>query len=283
MCIKITLEHFKDTAVNVKPSQTLDTIANDMKKLYKCFNDDNSDRRYPCKAPPQKNYYQERVRIGNRVLSKEMIARKEFMMYANKLSVQNKDTIVKSFKGYIRKECIDIYVTMIWDLMLRAPEYQELYMYFISSILDEPLLSSKLKTIYLTYINDRFWYPPKTVDLNEDYDEFCDFVKWKKSAISAIKAWCLIVNKNLLVKNSLNDITEHLITDLEKELSSVIEGELIGNRIIDTLLEQLLTLLKIENVKNENVATFLKECLSKRESFKSSTKFKLFDIEKVLQ
>lgn len=283
MCILIPLEQFCKIATNVSSSSTLDKIAIEMKNTYRCFGDDIDNRRYPSKAPPQKIYHhQERVRIGNRVLSKEMIARKEFMMYANKLSIHNKETIVKAFKSYIRKECVDIYVNLTWDLMLRAPEYQELYLYFISSVIEEPLLSAKLNCIYKMYVSDRLWYPPKSIDITEeDYDEFCDFVKWKKSALASINAWNLIVSKKLVSSKVLIEITEYLIDDLDCELST--NESIIGNRILETLLEELLTIIKLQKMKDTlspQIATFLKTSLKLVDKLKPATKFKLLDIEK---
>lgn len=251
--------------VSVIPDH-LRRIAEEMKRTYRCFSDEGHEKRF---YPRQQvvRHVEARSRIGSRVLSKEAISKKEFMVHANKMTHKNKDSIIQAFKPHIRKECIDIYMAVVWDLIQRAPEYQDIYADFIASICADTgdVLHEKFTKIFDNYVASRNWYPSAQM-VTEDYDEFCEFVKWKKRAVAAVQAFKLFVARKWLSEEKLVALTDDLVSELNGLLA-----QSTGCSIADALLEQLAYL----PIKNETV---IKTLSDKSTSLRPSTKFKILDL-----
>jgi len=293
--MSIAVSYFKGLRVNATKHAVIDAKAQEMRQQYMCFTaGEENDRRYQSKVASghhQRNsgaqrHASERTKIGNRVFSKEVIARKEFLMYANKLSPQNKSQIIKTFKLHVRQECLDIYVALSWDLMLRAADYQEMYTEFVAITADNATISEKFKGVYEQYINDRYWYPKKELTIHdsvtEDYDEFCDFVKWKKRAAAAVKAITVMVKCGWIPSSCIPNVISLIIEDVKNEIESQSSHNAqIGTRTLDALLEQLFILGNLSE-KNEyliaNVATIVEDI----DKFRPATKFKILDLKEAL-
>jgi hypothetical protein len=269
----IPVEHF----LNVRKvlggsSGSLHELALQMKRTYKCFNDEGHDKRYSARPTLQREHVkhsESRTRIGNKILSKEAISKKEFLLHANKLTPKNKDAIIKSFKPHIRRECGDIYIHEAWDLIQRAPEYQEVYVGFVATIFeDHRVLSEKIAGIYSSYMDKKAWYPVTTSD---DYDEFCDFVKWKKRAIAAVQGFKMFCKSGFLDESCLIDLSEELATTIDEQLATC-----NGSPAVDALLEQIGHL----PIKNDTIVERWRANLS---TYRPSTKFKILDILNGLQ
>ena len=247
--------------------------AQSMMKTHKCFTEgDNSYRPQSKKFATQKasRPVETRAKVGGRVLSKEAIARKEFLMYANKLTNQNKQTIIKSFKSVIRKECVDIYMDIFFDIILRTEEYQDAYIEFALTIFDDTQdMSDRVEAFFECYNTELRWYPksvmPDTIKQQDDYDDFCESQKHRKRAIAAIEAFYCCYKRGLLRLEHLERMKNSIFSRLQDVLDT------LDFTAADFLLDQLLK-FKLCGL-NCDFARY-KDCLH---TFRPSTRFKILD------
>lgn len=262
----IPLEHFMSLRQACKDGGSLSQLASDMLLQYKCFTETDNMRPHTSKkfssSRPPRAPCDTRCRIGGRVLSKEAIARKEVLMYANKLAGANKKQLIQGFKPLLRRECIDIYTAIMWDLFLRAPEYKEIYADFLFEAIfesDNNVACMKLDKIMTNYINDKAWYPSEGQD--EDYSDFCDSVKWRKRAVAAVEAFIVFASRKWLSQESVDTLKASIAQDLENVLQNS-----TGCKISDALLDQLAKFDYVD-LSMYNI-----------EKLRPATKFKILDI-----
>jgi len=140
----------------------------------------------------------ERVKIGGKAATTEEKLRKEFFSLMNKLTEGNKEQILKNvLANHVSQdpthEHITVYVNIIWDMMLRNRDIQNLYietlLKFVGNESIREYTYEECQRVYNEYIETHKWLPPEAIiDSGEvsEYDEFCDFMKWKKRALAAI-------------------------------------------------------------------------------------------------
>jgi len=215
--------------------------------------------------------------------------------YLNKLTGKNKEVICEKIKAIIDnnqkdllKDSSDLLAThsdlanatdlseiflIIWSYIKVTDSidgdnniYIKLLEYF-----DRRFLTNMINKLWSSYINNKEWIPPKYIFdnnlllLNNEYELYCDYIKWKKGVHNLNIIW--IKYKPTEVPQLLNNIYEYLT------------GECIGNPlihkyIIDIFLEQIFKILNkytdksmVDKIKLLNV-----------KSFDSSTKFLIYNI-----
>ena len=115
------------------------------------------------------------------------------------------------------------------------------------------------------------WIPPKYIFdnnlllLNNEYELYCDYIKWKKGIHNINIIW--IKYKKSEVSLLLNQIYDYMITEC-------IGNPNIHKYIIDIFMEQIFKILK--NYKEKSIVEKIK--LLDIKSFDSSTKFLIYNI-----
>jgi hypothetical protein len=129
--------------------------------------------------------------------------KREFVSLMNKLVHANKVKLVHKLESIMVKDNNAIYVPIIWDMMLRCADLQTVYIDVVHILRDHSEASvSEFDAIWHDYINMRKWIPEKDIIIeNENYDEFCEFVKWKKRAVATIHAIVLMSQKGIITSD----------------------------------------------------------------------------------
>lgn len=195
----------------------MSAIALGLVKQYSCFREDTK------KCPPRNlrhnDGHVEKPRIGNRELSREAIARKDFLALINKLSLQNAQAIITQCQSSLRPEFLGMYVDMLWDAMLRSPDFQGLYIDMLVAIDKSHSVFGDVQRIWDTYLQQQAWVSASmAADSTSDYDDFCDHVKAKKRAIASVRAWIHLTHRTMcksdVAATLLAKLIEHGPTDI---------------------------------------------------------------------
>jgi len=259
----IPLEVFVRLRAETEELASLRNKAEEMIAMYKCFNLEHQ-RNFVKKPTLLVKSNTVIPQIKKQILSKEVIARKEFLMFANKLSKTNKHVMIEGMRKIKRSECVDIYFDVFFDLMLRSDEYQDLYIEFIKESLTLPdnIFKDKIKNYFNNYLDRRKWYPSDT-QVQEDYDSFCDFQKLRKQSINAIMSFDKYVKYNFISTQDVCALTSAMVSDTINELT--VQNYKIADYLLDILL-------KFDTV-NVDITP-----IGKFDILKPSTKFKIEDL-----
>jgi hypothetical protein len=194
--------------------------------------------------------------------------------FLNKLTAKNKGIIYEKIKGIIDTNNTEELFLIIWSYIKVTESgtcgsdnlYIKLLDYF-----DIAFLQVMLDKLWNNYIQQKEWIPPKYIFdnnlllLNNEYELYCDYVKWKKGIHNINIIW--VKYKRQEIPRLLNDIYDYLT------------GECVGNPdihkyIIDIFMEQILKILNlypypsiVEKIKSLDI-----------KSFDSSTKFLIYTI-----
>jgi hypothetical protein len=227
----------------------------------------------------------ERVKIGNTGDSSALIKR-EFFSLMNKLTSLNKSKLIQSLSKTMSVEHIDIYVPIIWDMMLRSVDQQPLYIEVINLIRtneSSPDPICNFEDIWKEYILNKKWLPEETLVISDEYDEFCDFMKWKKRAVATVHAFFILASESIISANVLQELSHHLIDDLNKHLSD----SNVNTQVTNAVLEQIGALVEhigISKTKNKDKkhANMIRTCLNNHvknaQTFAPMIRFKIMDI-----
>lgn len=254
---------------------------------YKCFTSEMKEKIFTnYNKSKNNNTYNERpekLKIGGRDLSKETLIKKDFMSLLNRLSDQNKKQIINQFKTNIVVDFYKLYIRMTWAMILKFPEFQKLYLQLIG-VLHEVMENKNLFIeewilIISEYDTKKNWIPVDTILDDSDYDEFCDFQKWKKQAISATKCFKLLSNNNWISQKIVTNIAEKILEDCNNYFQ---KNNGIGCKIVDSILDQLIEICDI--IDDKIIVDFINNWLNDNNiNLRSSTKFKLLDIKEKVE
>ena len=248
---------------------------------YKCFSDKEKTFIFKPKYVQPSAERPEKIRIGVRDLSREHLAKKEFMSLLNKLSDQNKKQIYATFKTSIRIDFYKLYINMTWAMILKFPEFQKLYINLITILYENMENKKSFIDEWLFIINDyevtKKWIPADNILDDKDYDEFCDFQKWKKQSSSATNCLKILSENAWIYPNTIKNIYEKMIADCDNyfELSNG-----VGCKIVDAILDQINEICDIINDKL--IIDFINKWLS-GDVIRASSKFKLLDMKEKLE
>ena len=197
--------------------------------------------------------------------------------YLNKLTSKNKDTIYDKIKVIIAGATGEAGLTeiflIIWSYIKATDSidgenniYIKLLEYF-----DRAFLSVNIDRLCSSYLNNKEWIPPKFIFennlllLNNEYELYCDYIKWKKGIHNLNIIW--IKYKPAEIPVLLEDIYAYLT-------ENCIGNPSIHKYIIDIFIEQILKILNNYTYK----PLVEKMRLLDVKSFDSSTRFLIYNI-----
>lgn len=185
----------------------------------------------------------------------------------NKITTKNKNIIYDNIKEIIDSNNNDEIFEIIWEYLTLNENslYTNILTFFDKSILDKNIDNKWNK-----YIELKEWDPPNTIYannillLNDEYDLYCDYIKWKKKINNV---------NNLWIKFKLEDI-DTLLKVLFDHTINILNDNKEYKHIIDIFLEQLFKILSI--TKTVEIIDKIKDIdISK---FNNSTKFLIYNI-----
>jgi hypothetical protein len=185
----------------------------------------------------------------------------------NKITTKNKNTIYESIKEIIATNDKNSVFEIIWEYI----KLNENSLYTnILTFFDENMLQDNIDAKWKNYIELREWDPPKTIYdndillLNDEYDLYCDYVKWKKNINNLNKIW---------IKFKLSEI-HFLLEVLFEHTIDILKEKKVYKHILDIFLEQLFKILSV--TKTPEIINKIKEI--DITNFNNSTKFLIYNI-----
>jgi hypothetical protein len=289
---------FREICKNIPESIKLK--ADTLQKSFTCFQENQDTRQHiskndskwtrnnaqqrPSQPRSQLSTRTEKPFIGvSREISKEERIKRDFMGFINKLSEGNRKNISLYFENNLQISYIEIYVRLLWEAMLRSEDFQNLYIECLEEISkkceNQDEINTKLTDIWIIYVNDKKWLPIESLINEQDYDDFCDFVKWKKTSITYIQGFSKCIVKSWLTDTLYDDLLRELIDSIHIFFINSPEG----CKVIDALLDQLLIVLEHTNkLQDEPVHIFIFSLEDNVPTFRPSTRFKIYDIKEFL-
>lgn len=282
--IKIPLNIFKCQYINYVENNEEENYNNIKKKAaelvdnYICFTHSYDAKRLSEKKKKVADMKKQRTRQRPHILlfdfTDESKCKKEFTSYLNKLTDINKDVIytkIKSFIHHLEHDFILILLDILWNFIKISSN--NIYI-DILYLFDPVIINNFINNKWNNYLENKEWLPPEFILNNlsilkdDNYDDFCKYIKWKKNNISITRTLCYIFKKenkidliNLLINNIIVSIELYLLLENRKN-------------IIDLLLDQLNILLI--HFPNQSIINKINNWdLNK---YEKSSKFKIMNI-----
>lgn len=263
-------------------SSVFDAKAQTLQTTYKCFFLKDSGRekerdpkwfRKPSNPPPS----EEKRPVKFLPTTEEGLARKEFMPLMNKLSLKNKLAILEQIRKIFKPSCVQTYVDIIWSIALECPTYQALYIEALDVICicsgDPRRVREHVCEKLSLFIDSDGYMPPDAQD-NEDYDEFCDYVKWKKKALATISLLMFLEKKGLV------EGAKVLVCKLTQAANIVLEQGVYEKA--DTLMDMLLSIYS-NNILQDEITAFAQAWLPRTQQMRPSTRFKFYTFSESME
>ena len=272
--IKISIEQFKDTYNSIDIPQNILDKAIEIKNTYSCFNSYYDPKMiwakkiYNNKEKYNKPKIKSRFHIIIPDFTKKSELKRCLIGNLNKLSVKNKDSIYEKIKEIIGlNDNIDDVFMIIWNYIKTSDN--DIYANLLS-LFDKEYLKTMIDKLWNNYINDKEWNPPRYIYennlliLNDEYDLYCEYTKWKRGINNIYKIWIKYKSEEFIIL--LDNIADYII--------SIKDNNEIYKYILDILLEQLCKILSI--VKYNSIIDKIKTINIK--NLDNSTKFFIYNI-----
>lgn len=270
--IKIDISYFQDRYNQIEElPENIKNKAVELNDTYNCFKSYYDPKMIWVK----KNYNKKEkpVTSKNRFhiiipdFTDNSMLKRKLVGLLNKITTKNKNTLYESIKELINANDKNSVFEIIWEYI----KLNENCLYTnILTFFDENILRNNIDAKWKNYIELREWNPPKTIYdndillLNDEYDLYCDYIKWKKNINNLNKLWLKFKLDEIHVL--LEVLFEHTI-DILKENKEY-------KHILDIFLEQLFNILSV--TKTPEIINKIKDIdISK---FNSSTKFIIYNI-----
>ena len=275
--IKINLDIFNTSLKSHNQEIPLYLInkSNDLQSNYNCFAS-NYDARSLWEK--KKIIAMKKTKVRNRPhlisfdFTDETKCKKEFTSYLNKLTDLNKEIIytkIKSFILNINEDISKLLFDILWNFIKLSSNNIYIEILYIFNI---DYVNNYINFIWNKYNDNNEWLPSNEI-LNNDklfdqdnYDSYCDYIKWKKSNLSICRAWCYIFKKENKMEN-IDTINNNILYYIDNNING-------KHYIIDLLLDQVNILLDarpnniiLNKIINWDIA-----------NFENSTKFKIYNI-----
>lgn len=198
------------------------------------------------------------------------INKRQLMGLLNKLTENNKSTIYIKIQTILEKNNNEEFFLLVWSYI--KTNDNDLYMNILH-LFDNAFLKESIDKLWEAYIQDKGWLPPDYVFennlllLNDDYEMYCDYVKWKQEIHNLNSIW---VKLGKDINCLLHNIYEYFTMYIEKRT----EHTHVYRYIIDVFLEQMQRLLK--HVANTEIINKIRQL--NIQDFESSSKFLIYDI-----
>lgn len=175
--------------------------------------------------------------------------------------------------------------------MVRQSEYQDLHIQVIHHLEQLTPVEKKVQieafwsNLYSDFLDKQPWIPSDELldSTTVEYDEFCDYIKWKKRTIAGLQAFVRLMMSQVIPLNYEKHF-QSIITSIESACESA------NSKLLDCLFEFLLQMYVVipSNtfipVIDEMLLRYLKGWVRfvQEKSMPSSTKFKLMDLEEAI-
>lgn len=193
--------------------------------------------------------------------------------HLNKLTMKNRDVIYEKIKAIIDMNNTEELFLIICSYIKVTDDVSDGNLYIrLLDYFDSTFLNDMMNTLWDNYITKKEWIPPKYIFdnnlllLNNEYELYCDYVKWKKGVHNTNIIW--LKYKPQEIQRLLNDIYDYLVEEC-------IGNPRIHKYIIDIFFEQILKILKSSHT-DKSIVEKIKSLDIK--SFDSSTKFLIYAI-----
>ena len=248
-----------------------------LKHQYKCFQKeskeskrDTNNSRWASKSvstTPQRPAI-----LARQALTPEAATRKAFLSLMNKLADKNKEAIFAQVAKL--QPFIAIQTDIVWNICLESPSYQNLYMELLDILISKvdngrELVSNTLKDKLSQYLQTTSYLPPETVDCTE-YDDFCDYVKWKKKSLATITLLITLESKGLLV--AMEQLTAKFVESCDNLL--VLKNYDKADIVLDQLYQIYIN--KTTATVVDTITPLIQKWLPTTDAMKPSTRFKFY-------
>jgi hypothetical protein len=275
--IKISIEQFRDIYNSIDIPRNILDKAVDIKNTYSCFNSYYDPKMIWAKKiyNNKEKYNKPKVKSRFHIIIPDFTKKSELKRCLignlNKLSIKNRDSIYDKIKEIIAindsNDNKDNIFMIIWNYIKTSDD--ELYSNILT-LFNKEYVYTMLDKLWNNYINNKEWDPPRYVYennllvLNDEYDMYCEYTKWKRGINNINKIWIIYKREELLIL--LNNIADYVV--------SIVYNTEIYKYIIDILLEQLYKILAI--AKYNNIIDKIKNINIK--NLDNSTKFFIYNI-----
>jgi hypothetical protein len=278
--IKIHLSIFINRYNNIKAPDNIINKAEQLRKTCNCFNSI-----YDPKMIWEKKLFNKKDKVvlnGANINNKGKVhiiipdfsdnsnTKRTLVGYLNKLTVKNKDLIYEKIKELIVNNSHEEVFLIIWSY-IKCSTSDNIFIYIkLFDYFDNLFLDNIIDKLWKNYLNNKEWIPPKYIYdnnlllLNNEYELYCDYIKWKRGIHNLNVMW--IKYKSDDISLLLNDIFDYMI--------ECISNSNIHKYIIDIFMEQILKILN--NHKDSSIINKIK--LLDIKNFDSSTKFLIYNI-----
>jgi hypothetical protein len=208
-------------------------------------------------------------------LNDEMKYKKEFTSYLNKLTDINKTVIYNKIKEFIRT-INETKINALFDILINFIKISSNNIYIdVLYLFPDNYIDYHINNYCFSYINNKEWFVSedflinnKILYNNDNYDNYCKFVKYKKQTLSILKA-LLNINKKL----NRPDFSISLNIDILKMIDIYIDNNNYKH-IVEFLLDEISIIY--ENNKDSKIIDNLNKY--NLNNLDNSTKFKIMKI-----
>lgn len=215
-----------------------------------------------------------RILLNN--LNNETKNKKEFIAYLNKLTDVNKEIIYNKITIFIKDLSTDI-LNSLFDVLINFIKVSSNNIYIdVLYLFKKDFIKTNIYNYCNNFIANKSWLSPeiiidyKTLYNNDNYDQYCSYIKIKKHSLSIIKA-LIIILKKLNNYDYIQQLLENIFADIEKYISN---NDNNFKHIIELLLDELTIIL--DYVPNKEITEKIKNI--DLNQFEYSTKFKIMKI-----
>jgi hypothetical protein len=272
--VKINFLDFQDkyNKISCIPQDILLKVSQ-LKEKYTCFSSFYDPKMilakkvYTKKEKDGDNNNKKRFHIIIPNFTNNSIVKRNLIGHLNKLTLKNKDIIYEKIKNIVIENNNEEFFTLIWGYIKINDDiiYIDILSFFEKDFYDE-----MIEKLWKDYNENEQWKPPQYIYdnnlllLNDEYELYCNYIKWKKCTHNINKAWTIVKK---------NEIPE-LINRIYDYMYKIINERTVHKYIIDIFMEQIYKFLKIE--KSIDVINKIKSLDTT--NYNSTTKFIIYYI-----
>jgi hypothetical protein len=272
--VKINFLDFQDkyNKISCIPQDILLKVSQ-LKEKYTCFSSFYDPKMilakkvYTKKEKDGDNNNKKRFHIIIPNFTNNSIVKRNLIGHLNKLTLKNKDIIYEKIKNIVIENNNEEFFTLIWGYI----KINDDIIYIdILSFFEKDFYEEMIEKLWKDYNDNEHWKPPQYIYdnnlllLNDEYELYCNYIKWKKSTHNINKAWTIVKK---------NEIPE-LINRIYDYMYKIINERTVHKYIIDIFMEQIYKFLKIE--KSIDVINKIKSLDTT--NYNSTTKFIIYYI-----
>jgi len=122
--------------------------------------------------------------------------------YLNKLTQKNKELIYEKIKVIIDSNNTDEVFLIIWSYIKVSDCDNNIYIKLLEYF-ESDFLNNSINKLWDNYLNNDEWKPPKYIYennlllLNNEYELYCDYIKWKKGIHNINIIWIKYKKANI--------------------------------------------------------------------------------------